>query len=95
MRRLFSAMLMAGTAVMAPMVVPTQALAASVSFNVRVYDPYRHDYHRWDRYEEHRYRGYLAERHRPYVGYERQREAERRAYWHWRHERWEREHWRR
>jgi hypothetical protein len=53
---------------------------------VRVYDPYRHDYHRWDRAEQARYREYLRERHRSYIAYRNQRAAERRAYWHWRHE---------
>jgi len=58
---------------------------------VRVYDPYRHDYHRWDRAEQARYREYLRERHRSYMTYQHQRASERRAYWRWRHEHEERE----
>jgi hypothetical protein len=93
MQRMLSALLM--TAVMAaPMVVPTSALAreprANATITLRVYDPYRRDYHDWDRREEREYRAYLAERHRSYSGYQRQRLAERRAYWRWRHEREER-----
>ena len=81
-------------AMAAPALVSTNAFGAdtstSASITIRVYDPYRHDYHRWDRGEERAYRAYLAERHRSYVTYHRQRLAERRAYWHWRHEREER-----
>ena len=93
MRRIFSALVMT-TTLAAPFVVPTSALAGerreSATITVRTYDPYRHDYHRWDRREERAYRAYLAERHRAYVMYQRQRLAERRAYWRWRHEREER-----
>jgi hypothetical protein len=75
------------------MAAPAAALAGehvSASITFRTYDPYRRDYHTWDGREEHRYRVYLAERHHAYVSYRRQREAERRAYWRWRHERDER-----
>ena len=97
MRRVFSALLMTAT-MAAPMMVPAQALAngsgVSATVTFRVYDPYRHDYHPWGPHEEHRYRVYLAERHRAYLAYERQRVADRRAYWRWRHEREEHErHW--
>ena len=89
----FSAIVFIAT-LAAPMVAPARALAEGrVGVTIRVYDPYRRDYHDWDRVEERRYRGYLAARHRAYVGYERQRLAERRAYWRWRHhEHEEREH---
>jgi hypothetical protein len=92
MRRTCSALVL--TAALAlPLAVPPGAFAGTRAIGtivVRVYDPYRHDYHRWDRGEEHSYREYLAARHRRYVAYQRQRAAERRAYWHWRHEREER-----
>jgi hypothetical protein len=68
---------------------PAPAIAAAgeaAGVVVRVYDPYRRDYHRWDRAEQARYREYLRERHQSYTQYRHQREAERRAYWHWRHE---------
>jgi hypothetical protein len=92
MRKTFSAIVFIAT-LAAPIVAPANALAGGrVSLTVRVYDPYRRDYHYWDRVEERRYRAYLAERHRAYVRYERQRLAERREYWRWRHhehEEWE------
>lgn len=102
MRRAISAVLLAASLGMAAPAVafddgatPTILKAADVHVRV-VLDPFRHDYHRWTPAEERTYRGYLAERRRSYVSYERQREAERRAYWRWRHEREEqREHARR
>ena len=93
MPRMLSVLLMT-TAIATPIVAPASVLAGEPRVNatvtVRVYDPYRHDYHHWDRHEERAYRAYLAERHRSYVAYRHQRLAERRAYWHWRHEREER-----
>src|SRR2546428_2850718 len=93
MRRMFSALLMA-TTLTAPFVVPTSALAgerrANATIRLRTYDPYWRDYHVWDQREERAYRTYLTERHRSYVMYKRQRLAQRRAYWRWRHEREER-----
>jgi hypothetical protein len=90
---MFSALLMTATLAV-PLGVPTSALAgeprANAAITLRIYDPYRRDYHTWDQREEHAYRAYLAERHRSYVTYQRQRLAQRRAYWHWRHEREER-----
>lgn len=92
MRRMCSALIMtaalaapigAAATPPAPAIAPAGEAAAVV---VRVYDPYRRDYHRWDHAEETRYREYLRERHRSYVQYLHQREAQRRAYWHWRHE---------
>ena len=67
-----------------------EASAGGQTARRRVNDPYRRDYHVWNRREQQQYREYLAERHRAYVAYLRQRAAERRAYWHWRHEREER-----
>jgi hypothetical protein len=93
MRRMFSALLMTAT-LAAPMVVPSSALAgepgARATVTLRVFDPFRRDYHVWDHREERSYRAYLAARHRAYLSYQRQRLAERRAYWRWRHEREER-----
>ena len=92
MPRVVSALLMTATLAL-PMVAPTAALAGgrvNATVTLRIYDPFRRDYHVWDGREERAYRGYLAERHRSYVMYGRQRLAERRAYWRWRHEREER-----
>ncbi len=93
MRRMISALMMTA-AIAIPVIAPASALADEhrehVRARARVYDPYRRDYHRWDRDEERAYREYLAQRHRAYVSYQRQRAAERRAYWRWRHAREER-----
>jgi hypothetical protein len=67
------------------------AVSASPSVGIRVYDREHRDYHRWDSREQRAYRQYLAERRLAYVRYQRQREAQRREYWHWRHERLEHE----
>src|SRR5260221_11410904 len=89
MRRMFSALLMTMT-LGASIAVPTSALAGesrvTATITRRTYDPYRRDYHAWDQREERSYRAYLAERHRSYVIYQRQRLAQRRPYWPWRHE---------
>ena len=93
MRRMFSALIMTA-ALGAPMVSTTSALAAEpgaqASVRLRIYDPYRRDFHVWDRHEQEEYRAYLYAHHRPYVTYQRQRDGERRNYWRWRHEREER-----
>jgi Ni/Co efflux regulator RcnB len=92
MRRMFSALLTAAT-LATPFALPATASAAeraSASVTIRVFDPHRRDYRRWNRREERESRAELAERHRAYLRYERQRLAERRAYWRWRHEREER-----
>src|SRR5579872_2803930 len=93
MPRLFSALIMT-TTLAVPMIASTRAWAgeprARATITLRIYDPYRRDYHAWDSGEERAYRAYLAERHRSYVTYQRQRLAQRRAYWRWRHEREER-----
>ena len=93
MRRIFSTLVMTMT-LAAPFGVPTSALAGerreTATITARTYDPYRRDYHAWNWREQRAYRAYLAERHRAYVRYERQRLAQRRAYWRWRHEREER-----
>jgi hypothetical protein len=52
----------------------------------RIYDPYRGDYHNWDRREDEAYRRWLDERHEAYVDYERLKHKQQREYWKWRHE---------
>src|SRR5258708_23294351 len=75
MRRLFCA-LFASAALAAPLASASAAAAEPRPDShviIRVYDPYRRDYHRWDDREERSYRGYLVERHRSYIVYRRQR----------------------
>lgn len=91
MRRAISAVLVtAALAIAAPIGVSAEQHHPTTTASRRVYDPYRRDYHDWNRDEQRAYRAYLAERHRSYVAYQHQRLAERRAYWRWRHEREER-----
>ena len=78
-------------ALVGPMISTTAVPSEGAGLVVRIYDTDHHDYHRWDRREEHAYREYLESRHLAYVRYARQREADRRAYWRWRHERLEHE----
>jgi len=91
MRRMFMSVLAVLTVTMAVGAQAAERESATIAphVTIRVFDPYRHDYHRWNAAERRSYREYLAARHRRYVAYERQRAAERRAYWHWRHERLE------
>jgi hypothetical protein len=84
MTRLLSAAALALT-LAGPMVLAS-ASPSEGAIVVRIYDSSHHDYHRWDSREERSYRAYLQERHVAYVRYARQRAAERRAYWRWRHE---------
>ena len=50
-----------------------------------VYDPYRHDYHRWNRGEDRFYRQWEATTHRDHVGFQRRSSGDQREYWGWRH----------
>ncbi len=91
MRRAISAVLITASLTMAaPIAGAAEKHHATTTAPRRVYDPYRRDYHDWNRDEQRAYRAYLNERHRSYLAYRHQRLAERRAYWRWRHEREER-----
>jgi hypothetical protein len=50
-----------------------------------VYDPYRHDYYRWNRGEDRMYREWEVEGYRTHVAFQRRGPSEQRAYWDWRH----------
>lgn len=51
----------------------------------RVYDPYYHDYHHWDRHEDVYYRQWEAEHHRQDRDFHRLDRDDQQAYWNWRH----------
>ena len=51
------------------------------------YDPYWHDYHRWDGTENRIYWQWAISTHRPYRPYERLGLTDQRAYWVWWHTR--------
>jgi len=61
-------------------------LSTGCAARVRVYDPYRSDYHRWNSREDHAYRFYLNERHETYRDYSKRNKDEQREYWQWRHD---------
>jgi len=50
-----------------------------------VYDPYRHDYHRWNRSEDQLYRRWEVQGHRSHVAFQRRSAGDQSAYWGWRH----------
>ncbi|MEA2722920.1 MAG: hypothetical protein QOH59_691 [Gemmatimonadales bacterium] len=50
-----------------------------------VYDPYRHDYHRWNRGEDRLYRRWEVQGHRGHLDFQRRSAGEQSAYWGWRH----------
>jgi hypothetical protein len=50
-----------------------------------VYDPYRHDYHRWTRGEDRLYREWEVGGHHNHMDFKRRSAGEQRAYWSWRH----------
>ena len=53
----------------------------------RYYDEEHRDYHEWNAAEQRYWREYWANERRPYIDWDRASDAQRRAYWHWRHER--------
>jgi hypothetical protein len=94
LRTLLAATLMLGAVSAGPQVVSAESHTATTTARhhrrvIRVYDPVYHDYHYWNSSERRAYQEYLRTRRHRYVTYQRQRAAERAAYWHWRHERLE------
>jgi hypothetical protein len=52
----------------------------------RVYDPYYHDYHRWDHHEEVYYQQWAVETHHdPHRDYRHLDTNDQKQYWAWRH----------
>jgi hypothetical protein len=52
---------------------------------VRVYDPYYHDYHRWDHGEDVYYNQWTVETHHDRVDYNHLSKEDQHHYWDWRH----------
>jgi len=70
-------------ALVAPLALTTTALRA----DDRVYhDKGHNDDHHWDNHEDRAYRVYVKENHRKYRDFNRIPDADREAYWGWRHE---------
>ena len=74
-----------GSAVLSLAVISGPVGCASHS-RVRVYDPYRSDYHHWDRRETVYYNQWVVEGHRDNRDYNHLRQDEQRTYWEWRHQ---------
>ncbi len=51
----------------------------------RVYDPYHHDYHRWNGHERDYYLEWEKDTHRGHEDFDRRSDADQRQYWDWRH----------
>ncbi len=51
----------------------------------RVYDPYYHDYHRWDDHETVYYNQWVTENHRENRDFRKLNKDEQKQYWDWRH----------
>jgi hypothetical protein len=51
----------------------------------RVYDPYYHDYHRWDDHETVYYNQWQTENHRENKDFRQRNKDEQKQYWDWRH----------
>jgi len=82
MRRfLILSALFAGAALVAPV-----AIQAQDHRDRRYYDRDNRDYHAWNDQEDRAYRVYLGEQHRDYREFRREKAAQQRAYFRWRHE---------
>ena len=62
----------------------TPALITGCSGSVRVYDPYYHDYHRWNG-EVVYYNQWERDTHRDHMDYNKRNHDDQKAYWDWRH----------
>jgi hypothetical protein len=63
-------------------------LSAQVAVRVdthRYYDRDARDYHQWNDQEDRAYRAYLTEQHREYRGFAKNKAAQQREYFKWRH----------
>jgi hypothetical protein len=75
--RVMSAFLIAG--------VIASPLAVSGCATHRVYDPYYHDYHRWNRDEVVFYQRWEVDTRRDHRDWDARNADEQREYWNWRH----------
>ena len=58
---------------------------AGCAVHARVYDPYYHDYHRWDDHEQVYYRQWVVENHKSDRDFRKLNRDEQKQYWDWRH----------
>jgi hypothetical protein len=52
---------------------------------VSYYDPYYHDYHRWDNHETVYYSQWETSTHRDHQDFNKRSDADKKEYWDWRH----------
>jgi hypothetical protein len=76
--RNFASVLLLATALAAP------ALCTGCTGSVRVYDPYYHDYHRWNG-ETTYYAQWETNTHRDHQDFNKRNDADKKEYWDWRH----------
>ena len=85
MRKFMGALLLSGV-LMSPIVMRADDHDRD-DHRVRVYDPYRRDYHDWNENEERAYRHWVEqERHIHYRDWKHMNKREQREYMRWRHE---------
>jgi hypothetical protein len=53
----------------------------------QIYDPYYHDYHRWNSVEDGYYRGWESQTGRSHLDFARRPATEQHTYFNWRHQR--------
>ena len=78
--RWFSSLLL-GAALISPLV----GTGCAAHAGYRVYDPYYHDYHRWDDHETVYYNQWTTENHRENKDFRKLNKDDQKQYWDWRH----------
>jgi hypothetical protein len=63
----------------------TSLLTTGCAVHARVYDGYYGDYHRWDDHEVVFYNRWEHDTHRAHVDFGQRSDADKKAYWTWRH----------
>jgi hypothetical protein len=69
----------------AALVSPVIATGCGGHGYYRAYDPYYHDYHRWDDHETVYYNQWVTENHRENKDFRKLHQDEQKQYWDWRH----------
>jgi len=78
--RLISSLLLS-----AVFLLPLIGAGCSGRVTYRAYDPYYHDYHRWDDHEQVYYRQWVVENHKPDRDFRKLDRDDQKQYWDWRH----------
>jgi hypothetical protein len=69
----------------AALVLPLATIGCSEHHYYRAYDPYYHDYHRWDNRETIYYQQWENENHHEHRDFRQRNADEQKEYWNWRH----------